>query len=82
MTKITTDEWLAELERVYSPNDADGMTAIEIAEAMGKGVAAARIYLGRAIRAGVWELAGKAQRPAIDGRICRVPVYRPVKEPK
>ena len=78
MTEITTDEWRAELDRVYGAQDADGMSVRELAAALGLGPVTARGYLHRAIDAGVWEFAGKAQRPSIDGRRCRVSVYRPV----
>lgn len=73
---ITREEWLAELERVMkSPEDGDGMTVLELAEAMGwseKRTREALHKLNRAKRIAV----NRGTRYALDGRRASVPLYR------
>lgn len=73
---ITREEWLAEIERVMqSPEDGDGMTVLELAEAMGwceKRAREALHKLNRAKRIVVT----RGTRYALDGRRASVPLYR------
>ena len=86
--KITTDEWLAELERLQAElaRGDDGMTTQEIMAIMdippGRGGELnVRVKLRAWIAAGR-VVAGRAPRRTISGKMTTVPVYRFVKQAK
>ncbi len=78
-TGISHGEWLAELERCSSTpavaDNADGATVAELVAKTGRSVASIRRLLRSGIDAGTVESA-MGYRPAIDGRMRPVPVYR------
>lgn len=74
---IRVEEWLAELEKL-SAAQADGFTTNEFLEASGKSRRWALDSIGRGIKAGVLEYAGKRTVSRIDGSPTKVPVYRVV----
>ena len=73
-TNIRMEDWRAELERVLSRSGDEGMTAEEIAGALGKKLDMTRKLMRRLATAG---RLGAGRRPAvrIDGAYCTVPVY-------
>lgn len=75
--EIHSDEWLAELERL-SGESADGMSSEEVAGVMGCSVKTALTRLRKLLRAGRVAI-GYRVEPNMIGRVCRVPVYRLVK---
>ena len=75
----TTDEWIAELERIAQSVGAEGMTVNEIAEQVPCHRDTASKWIKRAVKAGAWEYAGRQYRTAMDAVRRPVPVYRPKK---
>ena len=77
---ITRDEWLSEFERVMgAPRKGDpGLSAWEIADALGVGTHRANALLKEAYRAGRLKV-GRKPGTAIDGRRCMVPCYELIK---
>lgn len=79
--KITTDEWLAELERLHSESpEKAGLSAHEISQHLGIGQETAVRHLRVAIESGKWRYMGKVKRPDITGRMNFVPVYAPIEK--
>lgn len=77
-TTIRTDEWLAELDRIYrASNKVEGITTNDIAAARDVDPAQVRKWLRKAINAGQWECKGYVKLPSIDGRMNKTPVYGP-----
>lgn len=66
MSRITTEEWTAELARLTQ--DDPGNTVHELAQRAGMTDAAMRAYLDRGAKEGRY-LVGKARRPGIKGRL-------------
>jgi hypothetical protein len=80
MTVITTDEWIAELERL-SHSLSGEPTALTVTEMMDRtGLSNRRIRdtLKQLIRAGRWECVWE-YRSMIDGWPRKIPAYRPVR---
>ena len=77
---LTREEWLSELESISAQAaNADGLTTADICERTGRCSLWVRKAIGRAIKAGLWEMAGRKRGSAIDGRPTYAPAYRPVK---
>ena len=78
MAKLTTDQWLAEFDRLQrerSEQAADGMTMQEIADGLDVCVKTARIKMNRAVRDGLATCVGHRPSTTIDGKPCFTPVY-------
>lgn len=75
-----TEDALLELVRQSIAIHAEGVSVVEIADAVSRCETSIRKDLGRLIRQGKAELAGKAKRQAIDGSMRWVPVYREVRQ--
>lgn len=87
MASITMDEWLTELAQCgidFHHDNADGVSIMDIATAVGKSRESVRLSVVAAIAAGQLEYAGRVARTSITGAVTQVPVYRPVrpKEPR
>ncbi len=73
--KITTDEWLAELDRVTRESD-DGLTVPELAVKFGHSTQWVRQNLLQPANAAGRLVLGRKQTTSIDGKPIRTPVYR------
>lgn len=73
--EIRADEWMAELEAAMQRGGDDGATIRELMEATGHGEHWVKERL-RSLQAQGRLIAGRANRPAIDGTLRRVPVYQ------
>ena len=79
--RITSDEWLAELERLAksAPDGGDpGLTAMEISEKTGLDVRKVRERIRQGLKEGTIRV-GQGYRERIDGILHRYPVYLTVK---
>jgi len=74
-TRITEDEWLAELQRVESERFMDGSTCKELADIAGVSRRTMLRILGRGLKAGRYE-AGEGRRTNSTGAKIAQPVYR------
>ncbi len=75
MSGITTEEWLAEWDRLQaSQPQSEGMTRNELQAMWGCSQDTARRRLRMLMEAGKLR-AGRAQRPSIAGAMSMVPVY-------
>ncbi|MFA5650708.1 MAG: hypothetical protein WC914_06165 [Proteiniphilum sp.] len=72
------DEVLSSVKEL-SDDNADGFSIAEMAESLGMGDNWCRQKIRALIKAGKVICAGKKMSTTIDGRTCRVPVYRVVK---
>jgi hypothetical protein len=72
---ITTDEWLAELERVYGMS-SEGATRREIANQLGVSLSWVLVHVLRPGVANGTILVGRRSVTRIDDHACSVPVYR------
>lgn len=81
--QITVEEWLAELESlgVNGDNATDALTALELAETLGKPVTRVRQALAQIARSGRLEVVRRSST-TIDGRAITVPAYRVKPAPK
>lgn len=75
-TTITMDEWLAELRKLDMKRDDAGLTAHEIAEAIGRSVEFVRRKLIRKGIAAGQIVCGQRNATDIRGKPILVPVYR------
>lgn len=81
-TRITSDEWLAELDRLAAaaPTRGDpGLTATEISEKTGTTISKVREMIKKGISEGTIRL-GRGYRKRIDGMVHQYPVYMTVKK--
>lgn len=81
--QIDVTEWvmaLAAAEESAADSDVRGVSAEELADAMGCSVKLALRRIRNEIRAGRWELSGQRTSIRIDGRRCHTPVYAPVSD--
>ena len=79
--KISTDEWLAELDRIFKESgDIQGLTMREIATHLNLSVDHTQERIRKAVYSGQWKFVGYKRSPSIDGRISKIPVYAPVKK--
>ena len=81
MTSITSEEWLAEIERVASehPDRCNCLTVREICDTTGMTIEKCRDVLRGLIGSGRWECVWD-YRNSIDGTRHRVPAYRPTRK--
>jgi predicted transcriptional regulator of viral defense system len=77
MDAIRTDEWMQEIERL-SQRHIEGFTMQEVADAIGISSRQTREKVGKAIRLGILAHVGFRDGKSIDGKRCRIPVYRRV----
>jgi hypothetical protein len=73
---ITYEEWQAELARCAEESVVAGFTVAETAAAMGRSIHFIRGMIRLGIQRGTIAYAGTRPSTRIDGRDCRVPVYR------
>jgi len=73
---ISTEQWLAELERLTRESKVDGHTANELAEVWSCGISSARRRIKSLHRLGRIEYVGLKNVPAIDGTQRKAPAYR------
>jgi predicted transcriptional regulator len=76
--RIRVDEWQAALAALAAKN-AEGFTTAEMAEQSGRSVVWVQTKLREAHRKGLLECNGTKESTRMDGKPCRVPVYRAVK---
>lgn len=77
MTRITEDEWQAELERLAAASrttGGDGLTGPEWAQRLGLSRRQVRALLGAAKARGLL-VVNKGKREVLDGRMVTMPVY-------
>jgi len=77
LSTIRVDEWQAALAALTAKN-AEGFTTAEMADQSGRGVPWAQMKLREAVRKGLVVYSGTRESQRMDGRPCRVPVYRAV----
>jgi len=75
-TQITTDEWIAELQRIQGEQNPDGFSTQELAATLNCCPSTARIMIKQAITHNELHLAGTRTEKTISGRNCRIPIYR------
>jgi len=75
---IRVDEWQAALAALTAKS-ADGFTTAEMADNTGHTVTWAQTKLREAVRKGFVVYAGTRETTRVDGKPCKVPVYRAVK---
>lgn len=73
---ISESEILDELRRALEPQDADGFTSLDVANALGIQQHRAQEHIRRLARRGKIALAGSRAGIRVDGRPCQSPVYR------
>lgn len=76
--KITISEWRKALEAAVAGSGEDGMTALEISNALGVSIDVVRRRLTQ-LKADGHLIVGRGQREYLDGRVGLVPVYRPAR---
>ena len=76
--RITTDDWLAELNRVSQVCDADGLTTDEIAQHLGCSMSTAAKRIKRA----GWRLVGTKPVKGMNGVVQPVAAYAPAQKAK
>jgi len=78
---ITMNDIMEAFRQVKPRSGGKGIAVADIVEKTGTGLTTIRANIKRAIQAGLIEV-DYENRPSIDGRNLRVPVYRAVKKPK
>ena len=76
---IRVDEWQAALAALTAKN-AEGFTAVEMAEQAKRGIPWAQTKIRDGVRKGLIACAGTKESTRVDGAPCRTPVYRVVKK--
>lgn len=78
MNNITVEEIFAELRQIEKKN-TDGFSVKELALKLDMSEISVRKLINKSIENGKIEYVGDYQRPSIDKRMRRVPIYRLVK---
>lgn len=78
---VREDQWLAEIARLTKLH-AEGFSTSDAAASTGMSLPAIRTKVAMGIRLGVLQMVGFRDGQAIDGKRCKVPVYRAVKRKK
>lgn len=73
---MTESDWLAALQAATTDKNIDGMSSNEIAIIWGSSIKKTRERIAACMARGVIEFVGNSNRPAIDGTMRPVPVYR------